>query len=120
MVAACSHQAMECGARKFRISAIVRPDVFPRHHGARGLNTYQLLFALDRVAPNASPGRRFRTRPVRSGPPGISHAGGETSGTPATVAPAPPATPVAVVKIGSATAPASATVCHQGRDPTHS
>ena len=34
MLAPCSHQAMECGARKFRISAIVRPDVFPCHHGA--------------------------------------------------------------------------------------
>ena len=57
MLAPCSHQAMECGARKFRISAIVRPDVFPVIMALDlGLTTYQLLSALDGVAPNASPG----------------------------------------------------------------
>ena len=57
MLAPCSHQAMECGARKSASAPSSDRTYFPVIMALDlGLTTYQLLSALDGVAPNASPG----------------------------------------------------------------
>ena len=80
MLAPCSHQAMECGARKFRISAIVRPDVFPRHHGAGpgpvGLNPESTKNQRPGGSPDAGSGpARFAADRLESHTPGLKPAG---------------------------------------------